>query len=144
MLFWFGRMSDWYKDMHGPYGNMSKGVYKETIVNDSIVDSIKEKYQSLICGHWLQGNLGEDRKNISGALHCFFKSFKDKQRSTQPALILKTSGATYSVTDRWEIEKKIEQVRNTFGNEVHKLPPVYLLQGDFDNLTGVIDEEWVQ
>ena len=39
-------MSDWYKDMHGPYGNMSKGVYKETIVNDSIVDSIKEKYQS--------------------------------------------------------------------------------------------------
>ena len=40
---------DWYKDMHGPYENMSKGIYpssKQNTVNDSIVDSIKEKYQS--------------------------------------------------------------------------------------------------
>ena len=110
-------------------------VYSNKNVTTSIpaLDSIKEKNAFLMCGHWLQGNLGEDRKNISGALHCFFKSFKDKQRSTQPALVLKTSGATYSVTDRWEIEKKIEQVRNTFGNEVHKLPPVYLLHGDLTN-----------
>ena len=110
-------------------------VYSNKNVTTSIpaLDSIKEKNAFLMCGHWLQGNLGEDRKNISGALHCFFKSFKDKQRSTQPALVLKTSGATYSVTDRWEIEKKIEQVRNAFGNEVHKLPPVYLLHGDLTN-----------
>ena len=110
-------------------------VYSNKNVTTSIpaLDSIKEKNAFLMCGHWLQGNLGEDRKNISGALHCFFKSFKDKQRSTQPALVLKTSGATYSITDRWEIEKKIEQVRNTFGNEVHKLPPVYLLHGDLTN-----------
>jgi len=110
-------------------------IYSNKNVTTSIpaLDSIKEKNAFLMCGHWLQGNLGEDRKNISGALHCFFKSFKDKQRSTQPALVLKTSGATYSITDRWEIEKKIEQVRNTFGNEVHKLPPVYLLHGDLTN-----------
>tara|TARA_R100001460_G_scaffold90882_3_gene132598 strand:- start:92 stop:358 length:267 start_codon:yes stop_codon:yes gene_type:complete len=37
---------DWYKEMHGPYGNMSKGVYKKNTLNDSIVDSVKEKYQS--------------------------------------------------------------------------------------------------
>ena len=110
-------------------------VYSNKNVTTSIpaLDSIKEKNAFLMCGHWLQGNLGEDRKNISGALHCFFTAFKDKQRSTQPALVLKTSGATYSVTDRWDIEKKIEQVRNTFGNEVHKLPPVYLLHGDLTN-----------
>ena len=110
-------------------------VYSNKNVTTSIpaLDSIKEKNAFLICGHWLQGILGEDRKNISGALHCFFKSFKDKQRSTQPALVLKTSGATYSVTDHWEIEKKIEQVRNTFGDEIHKLPPVYLLHGDLTN-----------
>jgi len=110
-------------------------VYSNKNVTTSIpaLDSIKEKNAFLMCGHWLQGNLGEDRKNISGALHCFFTAFKDKQRSTHPALVLKTSGATYSVTDRWEIEKKIEQVRNTFGNEVHKLPPVYLLHGDLTN-----------
>tara|TARA_R110000796_G_scaffold41645_1_gene102932 strand:- start:8050 stop:9318 length:1269 start_codon:yes stop_codon:yes gene_type:complete len=110
-------------------------VYSNKNVTTSIpaLDSIKEKNAFLMCGHWLQGNLGEDRKNISGALHCFFTAFKDKQRSTQPALVLKTSGATYSVTDHWEIEKKIEQVRNTFGDEVHKLPPVYLLHGDLTN-----------
>ena len=110
-------------------------VYSNKNVTTSIpaLDSIKEKNAFLMCGHWLQGNLGEDRKNISGALHCFFTAFKDKQRSTQPALVLKTSGATYSVTDRWEIEKKIEQVRNMFGTEIYKLPPVYLLHGDLTN-----------
>lgn len=110
-------------------------VYSNKNVTTSIpaLDSIKEKNAFLMCGHWLQGNLGEDRKNISGALHCFFTAFKDKQRSTQPALVLKTSGATYSVTDRWEIEKKIEQVQNMFGTEIHKLPPVYLLHGDLTN-----------
>jgi glycosyltransferase involved in cell wall biosynthesis len=110
-------------------------VYSNKNVTTSIpaLDSITEKNAFLMCGHWLQGNLGEDRKNISGALHCFFTAFKDKQRSTQPALVLKTSGATYSVTDRWEIENKIEQVRNMFGNEIHKLPPVYLLHGDLTN-----------
>ena len=110
-------------------------VYSNKNVTTSIpaLDSITEKNAFLMCGHWLQGNLGEDRKNISSALHCFFTAFKDKQRSTQPALVLKTSGATYSVTDRWEIENKIEQVRNMFGNEIHKLPPVYLLHGDLTN-----------
>ena len=110
-------------------------VYNNKNVTTSIpaLDSITEKNAFLMCGHWLQGNLGEDRKNISGALHCFFTAFKDKQKSTQPALVLKTSGATYSVTDRWEIENKIEQVRNMFGNEIHKLPPVYLLHGDLTN-----------
>jgi glycosyltransferase involved in cell wall biosynthesis len=110
-------------------------IYNNKTVTTSIpaIDSIKEKNAFLMCGHWLQGNLGEDRKNISGALHCFFTAFKDKQRSTQPALILKTSGATYSVTDRWETEKKINQIRDIFGDEKHKLPNVYLLHGDLTN-----------
>jgi hypothetical protein len=55
----------------------------------------------------LQGQVGEDRKNISGMLHCFFNTFKNQKDA--PALILKTSGATYSVTDRMEIESKINQ-----------------------------------
>mgnify|MGYP005987877349 FL=1 len=110
-------------------------TYNNKNVTTSIpaLDSIKEKNAFLMCGHWLQGNLGEDRKNISGALHCFFTTFKDKPKSTQPALILKTSGATYSVTDRFEIEKKIEQIRDTFGDDSKKLPPVYLLHGDLTN-----------
>ena len=82
-------------------------IYDSNNVTTTVpaLDTITEKEAFLMCGHWLQGQLGEDRKNISGALHCFFNTFKDKKN--QPALVLTTSDATYSVTDRWEIENKI-------------------------------------
>ena len=103
---------------------------KNITTNISVIDEqVKESFAFLITGHWLQGNIGEDRKNISGAVHCFFNTFKNKKN--QPALILKTSGATYSVVDRMDIETKIEQIKLLFPNE--SLPPVYLLHGDLTN-----------
>jgi glycosyltransferase involved in cell wall biosynthesis len=60
----------------------------------------------------------------------FFDTFKNKKN--QPALLLKTSGATYSVVDRHNIESKINQVRNMFA-KTDKLPSVYLLHGDLTN-----------
>jgi len=95
------------------------------------LSDIPETNAFLMCGHWLQGSVGEDRKNISGALHCFFDTFKGKKN--QPALVLKTSGATYSVTDRLGIENKIGQIRDMFPIEKHKLPAVYLIHGDLTN-----------
>ena len=108
-------------------------IYNSETVTTTVpaLDTITEKEAFLMCGHWLSGQLGEDRKNISGALHCFFTTFKDKK--TKPALVLKTSGATYSVTDRWEIENKINQIRDMFGADKKKLPNVYLLHGDLTN-----------
>ena len=108
-------------------------IYDSNNVTTTVpaLDTITEKEAFLMCGHWLQGQLGEDRKNISGALHCFFNTFKDKKN--QPALVLKTSGATYSVTDRWEIENKINQTKDQFGADKRKLPNVYLLHGDLTN-----------
>ena len=106
--------------------------FDETIYNNnvtgqlSILDQITESSAFLSVGHWLQGQLGEDRKNIGGVIHCFFETYKNQKDA--PALILKTSGATYSVMDRFEIESKINQVREMFGNA--KLPNVYLLHGD--------------
>ena len=93
------------------------------------LDEIKESAAFLSVGHWLQGQLGEDRKNIGGVIHCFFNTYKNKKDA--PALILKTSGATYSVTDRMEIEGRINQVRDLFPND--KLPNIYLLHGDLTN-----------
>ena len=95
------------------------------------LNDIPETNAFLICGHWLQGSAGEDRKNISGALHCFFNTFKGKKN--QPALVMKTSGATYSIPDRFEIENKIGQIRDMFNLEKHKLPSVYLIHGDLTN-----------
>jgi len=107
--------------------------FDETIYNNQVktdlqvINDIPESFAFLSVGHWLQGQLGEDRKNIGGVIHCFFETFKNQKE--QPALVLKTSGATYSILDRIEIETKINQVRNFF-KSTDKLPNVYLLHGD--------------
>lgn len=91
-----------------------------------VLDQIEESFAFLSTGHWLQGQIGEDRKNISGLIYCFFETYKNQKNT--PALILKTSGATYSVTDRLDIESKINQIKNNFRK--CKLPNVYILHGD--------------
>lgn len=92
----------------------------------AVLDEITESFAFLSVGHWLQGQAGEDRKNISGLIHCFANTFKHQK--DQPALIIKTSGATYSVMDRMDIENKVNQIQELCGN--HKLPNIYLLHGD--------------
>jgi glycosyltransferase involved in cell wall biosynthesis len=92
----------------------------------SELDSIEESFAFLSVGHWLQGQAGEDRKNMSGLVHCFFNTYKDKKDA--PALILKTSGATYSIMDRMDMEDRINQLRAMFNTS--KLPNVYLVHGE--------------
>lgn len=93
------------------------------------LDAIKEDFCYLYVGHWLQGDLGEDRKNTGKMLQVFLETFKGKKK--KPALIMKTSNATNCIMDRDEILKKIEAIRNTVaGND---LPNVYLLHGDLDD-----------
>jgi len=88
--------------------------------------NIKEPFAFLFVGHWLQGELGHDRKNVGLLIKAFFETFKNK--SKQPALILKTSGANSSYMDRDDILRKIHSIRNSCEG---KLPNVYLLHGDF-------------
>jgi len=103
-------------------------VYTNTNVTETIsdLDMIDESFAFLSVGHWLSGQAGEDRKNIGGLLHCFFNTFKDTKNA--PALILKTSGATYSIMDRMDIENRINQLRDMFAKS--KLPNVYLVHGE--------------
>ena len=58
-------------------------------------------------------------------LKTFLETFKNKPNP--PALVMKTSGATFSVIDRNEIKGKIEDIKDTVKG---KLPPVYFLHGD--------------
>ena len=95
----------------------------------SLLNDIPETFAFLSVGHWLHGVLGEDRKNIGGVIHCFFNTFKNQKN--QPALILKTSGATYSIMDRLEIETKIELIKQSFGKD--RLPNIYLVHGDLSD-----------
>jgi glycosyltransferase involved in cell wall biosynthesis len=106
--------------------------FDETVYTNSQVitldelNSIEEEFAFLSVGHWLQGQPGEDRKNISGLVHCFLNTYQGKKDA--PALILKTSGATYSIMDRMDIEDRICQIRSMFATT--KLPNIYLVHGE--------------
>ena len=93
------------------------------------LDEIGEEFCYLYVGHWLQGDLGEDRKNTGKLVQVFLETFKGKKK--KPALIMKTSSATSCIMDRDEMLKKIDAIRNLVGGE--DLPNIYLLHGDLDD-----------
>jgi hypothetical protein len=92
------------------------------------LDNIKEEFCYLFVGHWMQGEIGEDRKNVGYMIKAFLETFKNKKN--KPALILKTSQVTNSIMDREEILKKIDAVKQTVKGDI---PNVYLLHGDLDD-----------
>lgn len=93
------------------------------------LSEVKEKFSYLMVGHWMQGEIGEDRKNVGLLVKAFFETFKNK--SKKPALILKTSQAGASYMDRDSILKKIRQIKNSVNSK--NLPNVYLLHGELSN-----------
>lgn len=99
-------------------------------INDELAN-IKESFAFLFVGHWLNGEFGEDRKNISGLIRVFLEAFKNKAAHNQPALILKTSSADFSTIDREELLNKIKQIINSVNSNA--LPNIYLLHGDLSD-----------
>jgi len=104
-----------------------ENIYKP-IDNSSLdlVDDIKEDFAFLHVGLWGQGGYGEDRKDISKLVKVFYESFANKKE--QPALILKTNQATFSILDREECLNKIKTLKSQFPED-WKLPNIYLLHG---------------
>jgi len=89
---------------------------------------VKESFNFLYVGHWLQGDLGKDRKDTGMMLKVFLETFKNLKQ--KPGLIMKTSGATYSVIDRETMLNKIQIIKDMVKGD---LPNIYLLHGDFDD-----------
>jgi len=106
-------------------------VYKKTDkLSKTVIDEmsqIKEDFCYLFVGHWLKGNLGHDRKDVGMLIKVFAETFKNKASRNRPALVLKTSSATFSIIDREDITRKIQSILQPYGN---KAPNVYLLHGD--------------
>jgi glycosyltransferase involved in cell wall biosynthesis len=100
---------------------LEKGLYEE------LNDLIKEDFAYLHVGQWGQQPYGEDRKNIGVLTKSFLKAFSNIPNP--PALVLKTNGANFSVLDRHDIKKRIQEVKDMF--EGVKLPNIYLIHGDF-------------
>jgi glycosyltransferase involved in cell wall biosynthesis len=109
------------------FEGVNTDIYKVINTPCSLDIQIKEKFAYLFVGHWMQGDLGEDRKNVGLLIKAFYETFKNK--SNKPALILKTSQVGSSYVDREEILKKIKQIKKTVNS--NNLPNVYLLHGEF-------------
>ena len=111
-----------------------ESIYKKTdMFSQGIADElgkIKEDFAFLFTGHWLPGPLGHDRKDVASLIKCFIETFKNSDK--MPALVLKTSQGTNSPVDKYNLFKKIEEVKNNCNYE--KAPSVYLLHGEFTDV----------
>lgn len=106
----------------------------EIDIDQSVKNELKkipEKFCYLFVGHWLRGDIGEDRKNVGMLVKVFLETFKQVQTDESPALILKTSSSGFSILDRKEILAKIASIRQTVVlAEGQRMPNVYLLHGE--------------
>ena len=119
---------EWKGDSEVIFEGADVEMYKPAKSNFDL-SSIKEDFAYLFVGHWMQGQMGEDRKNVGLLIKAFFETFKNKTK--KPALILKTSQVGSSYMDRDEILKKIKAIKDSCKST--NLPNVYLLHGEFTN-----------
>jgi glycosyltransferase involved in cell wall biosynthesis len=86
--------------------------------------NIEEDFAFLFVGHWLKGDLGQDRKDIGMMIRTFAATFNEQEN--KPALVLKTSSANFSVKEREVFAKRIKDLVKDYSNP----PSIYLLFGE--------------
>jgi len=115
------------------YNLISADKYAQIKDSDIItqLNSVKEEYLFLNVGHWLQGDLGHDRKDTGATIQLFMEVFKNKKFKKKPGLVIKTSGATFSVKDRSTILAKINEIKKIVQlGPGEKLPNIYVIHGN--------------
>jgi hypothetical protein len=120
---------EWKGDSEVIFEGANTDVYKP-VKSTFDLSNIKEEFAYLFVGHWVQGQLGEDRKNVGLLIKAFYETFKNK--SKKPALILKTSTVGSSYMDRDELIRRIKLIKDTVKST--NLPNVYLLHGEFTDI----------
>ena len=120
---------EWKGDSEVIFEGANTDVYKP-VKSTFDLSNIKEEFAYLFVGHWMQGQLGEDRKNVGLLIKAFFETFKNK--SKKPALILKTSTVGSSYMDRDELIRRIKAIKDTVKST--NLPNIYLLHGEFTDV----------
>jgi hypothetical protein len=110
--------------------DLNKYFKKNPLQTDLVqqISKIKESFCFLFVGHWLQGEFGEDRKNVGYMIKAFLEVFKNKINA--PALIMKTNSSNTSIMDRNQILEKIEAIRKSVKG---RIPNIYLLHGDLED-----------
>ena len=113
-----------------PVEVLCEGVDTDVFLTGNGTDILKdvtEEFAFLNVGHWLKGDIGQDRKDMGMTIKTFATVFQHLPKDKRPALILKTSHAGFSVIDRESIREKLDAILKPFGD---KCPSVYLLHGD--------------
>ena len=108
------------------YYPMDKYKIKSNFTNE-LTELIKEDFAYLHVGQWTKGGFGEDRKNIPLMIKCFLETFSNI--SNPPALVLKISGANFSILDNYQTVKGLNEIKEKF-SQVESLPNIYLVHGD--------------
>ncbi len=124
------------KPIEAIFEGADENIYKNVLYNNmngdivDTIDNIPEKFLFLSVGQWTAGEYGEDRKDLGRTIKVFYESFANKKN--KPGLLLKTSGATFSILDREDTLLKIKTIKSKFPKD-WKLPNVYLLHGDLSD-----------
>jgi hypothetical protein len=118
---------EWTRDSDILFEGARTDIYQPTTKPCMVDFNVKEEFAYLFVGHWMQGEVGEDRKNVGLLIKAFYETFKNKTK--KPALILKTTQVGASYMDRDNILKKIAAIRQTVKST--NLPNIYLLHGEF-------------
>ena len=125
------------KSMEVLFEGCDTSVYRRLLENEEYCPEIKEElskvkedWSFLVVGHWLQGVMGHDRKDIGMTVKIFLETFKNV--NNPPALILKISTATFSILDKNEMLKRLREIKSSVQSD-KPLPNVYLLHGQLDD-----------
>ena len=92
-----------------------------------LLSQVKENWNFLFVGHWLQGGETHDRKDVGSLIRTFFTTFRGKKNT---GLIIKASGASTSIMDREDMLTKIREIKMSTGIPESQLPNIYLLHAD--------------
>tara|TARA_R110000744_G_scaffold264626_1_gene378885 strand:+ start:12 stop:1286 length:1275 start_codon:yes stop_codon:yes gene_type:complete len=120
------------KPIHVIFEGVNLDVYKplkKSELKTFDFNNIKEDFCYLFVGHWMAGNFGHDRKNVSLLVKSFYETFKNKK--SKPALILKSSTGVAGYMSRDEILDKIKNIRKSVNSKI--LPNIYVLNGEFND-----------
>ena len=112
--------------------NLDTYKISKTFNNKDLYDNINnipEDYAYLFVGHWMQGELGHDRKNVGLLVKMFYERFKDIKE--KPALILKTSVVGGSHMDREEILRRLNMIKESVPSK--DLPKIYVIHGELSD-----------
>ena len=110
------------------FEGVNTNIFKRIKNSTFNLSDIKEEFCYLTVAHWLSGDQGEDRKQLTTLIKSFLEAFKNKKK--RPALILKTSLAGFSITEKEMILDKLDAIRKQVNGD---LPNIYLLYGSLTN-----------